>query len=74
MRKFFLVLIILTASCGDDDTNNKIAECIDHEKWGEINACPLHINYVCGCNNVTYDNECFAKAASVVNWTEGECK
>ena len=28
---------------------------------------------VCGCNGVTYDNECYAEKSGVSNWIEGEC-
>ena len=28
---------------------------------------------VCGCNNVTYDNECYAEKSGVSFWVEGEC-
>ena len=28
---------------------------------------------VCGCNDVTYDNECYAEVSGISNWTEGEC-
>ncbi len=70
MKKNFIILFLLICSCAQDDIN----KCIDHEKWGEITACPEHLDYVCGCNNITYANDCFAKAAGVVSWTKGECK
>lgn len=73
MKKIFFILFILNASCAEDEVNSKTQVCIDPEKWGPINACPQHIDYVCGCNDVTYDNECFAKAAGVVSWTDGSC-
>ena len=28
---------------------------------------------VCGCNGITYDNECYAEKSGVSNWAEGEC-
>lgn len=28
---------------------------------------------VCGCNNVTYNNECYAEVSGILSWTEGEC-
>ncbi|HPM28817.1 MAG TPA: Kazal-type serine protease inhibitor domain-containing protein [Chryseolinea sp.] len=70
MKKLFLIGIIFCASCNDSDEPK---ECINPDTWGEIKACPFVIDPVCGCNNVTYDNECFAKAAGVVTWTKGVC-
>lgn len=34
--------------------------------------CPLVFDPVCGCNDVTYSNSCFA-SCEVRSWTEGEC-
>ena len=28
---------------------------------------------VCGCNGITYNNECYAEKSGVSNWAEGEC-
>jgi len=69
MKKLLFIASVCCMSC----TNDNINECINPEQWGEINACPQHLDYVCGCNDVTYDNECFAKAAGVVRWTNGAC-
>jgi hypothetical protein len=73
MKKVFFIVFILMASCAEDDINSKTSVCIDPEKWGPINACPEYIDQVCGCDHVTYANECFAKAAGVVTWTKGKC-
>ena len=37
-------------------------------------VCPLVYKPVCGCNNKTYSNECFAAAAGVNVKAEGACK
>ena len=36
-------------------------------------TCPQGINYVCGCNGVTYDNGCEAECDGVVRYTFGRC-
>ena len=28
---------------------------------------------VCGCDNITYSNECYATAAGVQEWVTGQC-
>jgi hypothetical protein len=28
---------------------------------------------VCGCNNVTYSNDCHAECAGITDYTQGEC-
>ena len=63
---FFIFLTFL--SCKKDTANN----CIK----GAVNPncnCPLLINYVCGCNNQTYDNSCYAQFDGITNYTMGRC-
>ncbi|MCH9002457.1 MAG: hypothetical protein IIC02_07765, partial [Planctomycetes bacterium] len=38
------------------------------------NACPENFDPVCGCNGVTYDNECFSDAAGVSVNHPGVCE
>ena len=28
---------------------------------------------VCGCDDITYSNECYAEVNGISSWTEGEC-
>jgi hypothetical protein len=47
--------------------------CIDPSKIDLERICPLVFVPVCGCNGVTYSNDCFAQREGVVRWTDGVC-
>lgn len=48
--------------------------CIDSTKIDLNGPCIMIYAPVCGCNNVTYDNECLATRSGVLRWKEGKCK
>jgi hypothetical protein len=50
-----------------------VSECIDPSLIGSFPICPLIYAPVCGCNNITYDNDCIAQNNGVTSWTPGEC-
>lgn len=56
--------------------NPKVDECIDEakRKAGIGIACAGQIDKVCGCDGITYTNECFAVNAGVKKFTKGACK
>lgn len=64
---FSVFLFIFFPSCKRD-------KCIDKDAINPNAPCFYYIHYVCGCNGVTYSNECYAKNAGVTSFTEGECK
>lgn len=47
--------------------------CIDPDLIDPDGVCQLNIDPVCGCNGVTYQNECWARIAGVTKWTHGPC-
>lgn len=48
-------------------------DCIDESLIDPFAACTFDYNPVCGCNQITYTNSCFAEANGVTTWIGGEC-
>ena len=40
----------------------------------ERGSCPRDLSVVCGCNGVTYGNDCEASKAGVLIWSPGKCE
>ena len=74
MNKFILILLLNLFILGCNKkliTNEK--NCIDKDKIIEDAACIEIYKPVCGCNNVTYSNECYASKNGLTNWESGVC-
>ena len=73
MKKLLVLAMFCTGigfqSCSKEPQNNG---CIDESRI-KPTVCTSIYDPVCGCNNVTYGNECEAKAAGVIKWEKGEC-
>ena len=69
MRLYPIVFIFLVTMCEQDDglspckikPNNPDAACIEIYKP------------VCGCDDITYSNACYAEATGVLRWKQGAC-
>jgi hypothetical protein len=48
-------------------------DCIDPNLIDPNVFCIEIFDPVCGCDEVTYTNSCFAEASGVLSWTSGEC-
>ena len=70
--KFYsmFLLLFLALSCSPNE-DKKTVEC----KAVPIEDCScLQVfDPVCGCDNVTYPNSCYAECATILNYTKGEC-
>lgn len=50
------------------------AQCIDESLIDPDAWCQMIYAPVCGCDNVTYENDCIAENSGVTSWTSGECE
>ena len=67
-----IFLTIFFTNCGND---NDDINCVDEDLISQNieTVCAEVYEPVCGCNNETYSNECYARKAGIVSILDGEC-
>ena len=70
----FSILILLLNLCLACKKEKQDIDCIVLQKIELNKACIEIYQPVCGCDNKTYSNSCYAGINGIVRWTEGACE
>jgi META domain/Kazal-type serine protease inhibitor domain len=68
MRICFILFSLLLLNCTKENNNN---DCVGEPNQDCI--CTEQYQPVCGCNGITYGNNCFASCEGISEVIEGEC-
>ncbi|PZX58437.1 Kazal-type serine protease inhibitor-like protein [Algoriphagus ratkowskyi] len=64
------ICLLFIFGCEEEKPINR---CIDTAKI-KNGACTFDYNPVCGCDGMTYSNQCIAENSGVTSWSVGNCK
>ena len=65
---YFTFLVLFIFGCKDEEPSSP---CKVNELEGGV--CIEIYQPVCGCDNVTYSNYCYAEIDGITSWVDGEC-
>ena len=68
-----ILLISLIGSCSEKSADEPEPPCIDDSLIDPNNTCYQIFAPVCGCDGITYSNDCVAKNSGLLNFQEGAC-
>lgn len=72
MKYLQLISIVIAASFLN--CSNVSDTCIDESKNDPTASCAEYYAPVCGCDGVTYSNDCFAEINGVQSYSPGKCE
>ena len=68
---FYLIVFSFSISCSKSE---KIDTCVREDLIDLDTVCNKEYEPVCGCDKMTYSNECEAIKRGIIDFEMGECK